>query len=165
MERVSFNSDAHHHMRSSQSSVGWRPLGLLAAYSSTLLLCFWFGTMVPPALASEGSVEAAYNAGQLEYMSLMLGIVGTGLTVIGVVLAVAAAFGFWMIREAALAAAQREARRWMDAEAPKLLREFSRLGMQSGSEAAAPADVQLDPEKEQQVMDQATEVEGEPREP
>lgn len=93
------------------------------------------GQTVPPERVKEASenpdgLKLAYDVGVLEILSV-------GLTIIGVVFAVSAVAGFWMIRGAAVKAADKAARDEVKDLVPKLAREwFEREGRKIIAESA-----------------------------
>ena len=80
------------------------------------------GQAVPPdrikeALEHPDALRAAYYVGVLEILSI-------GLTVLGIVIALAAGFGFWMIRGAAVRAAREAAKEEIKVIAAKQAKEW-----------------------------------------
>lgn len=110
---------------------------------------------IDAAIENPDALAVAYDVGALEAASIAISLVGIGLTALALVLASAAFFGFWMIRRAALDAARREARTWMDEEGPRLLDELVR---RQGANPPAKPNINMTAEEISDVIEKAQEL-------
>lgn len=95
-----------------------------------------FGQQIPAdhiakAVENPDALQIAYNVGVLELVSLAL-------TILAIIIGLGAFFGFWMIRGAAMRAAEDAAHEEMEELVPKLARQwFENEGRKIFEEAAA----------------------------
>ncbi|MEQ8446938.1 MAG: hypothetical protein RIB57_13720 [Pelagibacterium sp.] len=111
---------------------------------------------IDAAIENPDALKIAYDVGVLEITSIALGVVGVGLTALSIVLAIAAFCGFWLVRNAAMKAAQLEARKWLDQEGERLIQQKVRQEGLS-SEAEKP-DIEMSPEDIEGVLEKAEEI-------
>ncbi|MEO9900349.1 MULTISPECIES: hypothetical protein [Alphaproteobacteria] len=94
-----------------------------------------------------------------DVLAVSLTAIEVVLAVLAIILGAGAFFGFWMIREAAIAAAQREARQVIEEKAGAMFGEVTKLA--ASRESQTPS-IHLSRQSEDAILDAAEEVTEDP---